>query len=148
MEKARINSKEIKKNDIFFAIKGHKLNGENFIDQAIKKGASLIVCSSKCKFKSKNIAGVGVIFYLLIATRHWLRKKNYFSSSKEPRLDNLLSLVALGTIADLVPLDFNNRRLVFQGLKRFKNGFIPTGLTALLKISDLQSKKRTCREKN
>ena len=49
-----INSKEVKKGYIFFAIKGHKLNGENFIDQAIKKGASLIVCSSKCKFKSKK----------------------------------------------------------------------------------------------
>ena len=49
-----INSKEVKKGYIFFAIKGHKLNGENFIDQAIKKGASLIVCSSKCKFKSNK----------------------------------------------------------------------------------------------
>ena len=128
-----------KQHGIDVLITDHHLPGKTLPD-------TLIVNPQQqgCKFKSKNIAGVGVIFYLLIATRHWLRKKNYFSSSKEPRLDNLLSLVALGTIADLVPLDFNNRRLVFQGLKRFKNGFIPTGLTALLKISDLQSKKIIC----
>lgn len=99
---------------------------------------------SKCNFKSKNIAGVGVIFYLLIATRVWLRKQGYFSLLTEPKLDDLLSLVALGTIADLVPLDVNNRRLVSQGLKRIKMNLIPSGLRMLLKISNVSLQNINC----
>ncbi len=70
-----------------------------------------------CGFPSKSIAGVGVVFYVLIALRAELRSRGYFSGSlKEPKLDSLLDLVALGTVADVVPLDRNNRILVSQGL--------------------------------
>ncbi len=119
-------------------ITDHHLPGKTLPDTLIVNPQQ-----ERCKFKSKNIAGVGVIFYLLIATRYWLRGKNYFLNV-EPRLDDLLSLVALGTIADLVPLDFNNRILVSLGLKRFANKLIPAGLAALIKISNLQYEKIIC----
>ena len=97
-----------------------------------------------CSFESKNIAGVGVVFYVLVATRAWLRKQNYFLNFPEPNLDDLLSFVALGTIADLVPLDLNNRRIVAQGLRRFKLGLINSGLKALLKVSNLSYSDLVC----
>ncbi|MCD0229902.1 single-stranded-DNA-specific exonuclease RecJ, partial [Enterobacter hormaechei subsp. steigerwaltii] len=72
-----------------------------------------------CGFPSKSLAGVGVIFYVLMALRAELRRRDYFSDGiKEPNLGDLLDLVALGTVADVVTLDHNNRILVSQGLKR------------------------------
>jgi single-stranded-DNA-specific exonuclease len=87
-------------------------------------------------FKSKAIAGVGVMFYVLIALRSELRERHYFNSDRtEPNLANLLDLVALGTVADVVPLDRNNRILVAQGLRRIRSGAMNHGIRALLKIA-------------
>jgi single-stranded-DNA-specific exonuclease len=84
-----------------------------------------------CSFASKSIAGVGVMFYVLLALRSELRARGVFDASNQPKLDALLPLVALGTVADVVKLDANNRRLVAQGLKRVRAGAMPVGLAAL-----------------
>ncbi|MDT9000489.1 single-stranded-DNA-specific exonuclease RecJ [Paucibacter sp. APW11] len=84
-----------------------------------------------CGFASKNLAGVGVAFYLLLALRSELRARGVFDASSQPRLDGLLDLVALGTVADVVRLDANNRRLVAQGLKRMRAGRMQPGIAAL-----------------
>ncbi len=84
-----------------------------------------------CNFESKNLAGVGVMFYVLLALRAELRQRGAFDSAGQPKLDALLPLVALGTVADVVKLDANNRRLVAQGLKRIRAGVLPAGLAAL-----------------
>ncbi len=84
-----------------------------------------------CPFESKCIAGVGVMFYVLLATRAELRARGAFAAGLEPRLDTLLDLVALGTVADVVRLDANNRRLVAQGLKRVRSGRLQPGVAAL-----------------
>jgi len=88
-----------------------------------------------CGFASKALAGVGVMFYVLLALRTELRARGAFAGAREPRLDALLPLVALGTVADVVRLDANNRRLVAQGLKRLRAGHAPPGLLALLAVS-------------
>jgi single-stranded-DNA-specific exonuclease len=80
-----------------------------------------------CTFKSKHMAGVGVMFYVLLALRACLRERGVFDKDSEPRLDSLLPLVALGTVADVVKLDANNRRLVSQGLARIRRGLLPAG---------------------
>ncbi|MGY0194590.1 single-stranded-DNA-specific exonuclease RecJ [Leptothrix sp. BB-4] len=84
-----------------------------------------------CGFESKSIAGVGVMFYVLLATRAELRRRGAFDAASQPRLDALLDLVALGTVADVVRLDANNRRLVAQGLKRIRAGRMQAGVAAL-----------------
>jgi single-stranded-DNA-specific exonuclease len=84
-----------------------------------------------CTFESKSIAGVGVMFYVLLALRAELRQHGVFDASNQPKLDTLLPLVALGTVADVVRLDANNRRLVAQGLKRVRAQALPAGLAAL-----------------
>lgn len=84
-----------------------------------------------CSFGSKNLAGVGVVFYLLLALRAELRERGVFDAAGQPRLDTLLDLVALGTVADVVRLDANNRRLVAQGLRRMRNGKMQPGVAAL-----------------
>jgi single-stranded-DNA-specific exonuclease len=84
-----------------------------------------------CGFESKSIAGVGVMFYVLLGVRAELRKRGWFSTRREPKLDGLLPLVALGTVADVVKLDANNRRLVAQGLKRIRGGVLPCGVAGL-----------------
>jgi single-stranded-DNA-specific exonuclease len=84
-----------------------------------------------CSFESKSIAGVGVMFYVLLALRAELRQRGIFDSGNQPKLDTLLPLVALGTVADVVKLDANNRRLVAQGLKRIRSGALPAGVAAL-----------------
>ena len=84
-----------------------------------------------CAFESKAMAGVGVMFYVLLALRAELRKRGTFDARNQPKLDTLLPLVALGTVADVVRLDANNRRLVAQGLKRIRSGALPAGLAAL-----------------
>ncbi|MFT3665156.1 single-stranded-DNA-specific exonuclease RecJ [Piscinibacter sp.] len=84
-----------------------------------------------CGFASKNLAGVGVMFYVLLALRGELRERGAFSAESQPRLDALLDLVALGTVADVVRLDANNRRLVAQGLRRIRAGRLHAGLAAL-----------------
>jgi len=83
-------------------------------------------------FQSKALAGVGVMFYLLLALRSTLRGQGAFAEGKEPDLSVLLDLVALGTVADLVPLDYNNRVLVEAGLKRIRAGRACPGIAALV----------------
>ena len=94
-----------------------------------------------CTFDSKAIAGVGVMFYVLLATRAELRQRGAFAADQQPKLDTLLDLVALGTVADVVKLDANNRRLVAQGLKRVPSGRLQPWLLALFnaagRLSDM-----------
>ncbi|MDO8705344.1 MAG: DHH family phosphoesterase, partial [Sulfuricaulis sp.] len=88
-------------------------------------------------FPSKNLAGVGVIFYVMLALRAHLRQSGWFKQNNipEPNLATLLDLVALGTVADVVPLDYNNRILVAQGLKRINQGKCCAGIEALLRVA-------------
>ncbi|MDA1117242.1 MAG: single-stranded-DNA-specific exonuclease RecJ [Proteobacteria bacterium] len=86
-----------------------------------------------CGFASKSIAGVGVMFYVMLALRAELRKRGAFKEVAEPNLAALTGLVALGTVADVVPLDANNRILVSQGLKRLRAGKAQPGLEALFR---------------
>ncbi len=92
-----------------------------------------------CAFESKALAGVGVMFYVLLALRAELRHRGVFSAEQQPKLDALLPLVALGTVADVVKLDANNRRLVAQGLARVRKGQMPPGMTALFAAAGRQS---------
>ncbi|MDR9453027.1 MAG: single-stranded-DNA-specific exonuclease RecJ [Wenzhouxiangella sp.] len=86
-------------------------------------------------FGSKHLAGVGVVFYVMVALRGHLRKTGHFETRSEPRLDQWLDLVALGTVADLVTLDHNNRLLVAQGLARIRAGKTRPGIRALLEVA-------------
>src|SRR6266850_7169576 len=89
-----------------------------------------------CGFPSKHLAGVGVIFYVMLALRAELRRRGAFSPTHpEPRLGELLDLVALGTVADVVKLDANNRILVTQGLARIRAGKASPGIAALLEVA-------------
>jgi len=106
---------------------GHELPNANAIVNPNQPG---------CTFPSKNLAGVGVIFYVMLAVRAGLREANYFSEMiKEPNMGLLLDLVSLGTVADVVPLDENNRILVAQGLNRMLAGKACVGIQAILKIA-------------
>ncbi len=88
-----------------------------------------------CGFPSKNLAGVGVVFYVLLALRAELRARGRFTQADQPRLDGLLDLVALGTVADMVPLDRNNRILVAAGLDRIRGGRMQPGVAALFQVA-------------
>ncbi len=88
-----------------------------------------------CDFPSRNLAGVGVMFYVLLALRAELRARRWFDGRDEPNLADLLDLVALGTVADVVRLDDNNRILVDQGLKRIRAGRARPGIAALLRVA-------------
>ena len=88
-----------------------------------------------CTFPSKNLAGVGVIFYVMLALRAELRTRGYFGASTPPNLADLLDIVALGTVADVVKLDSNNRVLVHQGLARIRAGRGHAGINALLQVA-------------
>ncbi len=88
-----------------------------------------------CGFPSKNLAGVGVMFYVLMALRAELRERGMFAGADEPKLVELLDIVALGTVADVVRLDDNNRILVEQGLRRIRAGRACHGINALLKTA-------------
>ncbi len=88
-----------------------------------------------CTFASKHLAGVGVMFYVLLALRAQLRARGAFTQAAQPRLDVLLDLVALGTVADVVVLDANNRKLVAQGLSRIRRGQMQPGLAALFAVA-------------
>jgi single-stranded-DNA-specific exonuclease len=104
------------------------------VDGAIKlPDADVIVNPNQpgCGFESKSIAGVGVMFYVLLALRAELRTRGIFTLQNQPKVDALLPLVALGTVADVVKLDPNNRRLVAQGLKRIRAGVLPAGVASL-----------------
>ncbi len=96
-----------------------------------------------CGFESKSMAGVGVMFYVLLALRAELRARGAFTAEQQPKLDALLPLVALGTVADVVKLDSNNRRLVAQGLKRIRAGQMPPGIAALFEAAGRKSAQAT-----
>ncbi len=96
-----------------------------------------------CGFASKHLAGVGVMFYVLLALRARLRAAGHFAERQEPNLAELLDLVALGTVADVVRLDHNNRILVAQGLARIRAGRARPGLQALLQAAGRAQTLRT-----
>jgi len=106
-------------------------------DVIVLPDANVIVNPNQpgCAFGSKNLAGVGVMFYVLLALRGELRARGVFSAETQPRLDALLDLVALGTVADVVRLDANNRRLVAQGLRRIRAGRMQPGVAALFRAA-------------
>jgi single-stranded-DNA-specific exonuclease len=93
-----------------------------------------------CGFPSKNLAGVGVVFYVLLALRAELRRRGVFDAASQPKLDSLLDLVALGTVADVVKLDTNNRILVAQGLKRMRTGRMHAGIAALFRVAGREAR--------
>lgn len=99
-----------------------------------------------CAFPSKHLAGVGVMFYVLLALRAELRQRGVFDERSQPRLNELLDLVALGTVADVVKLDANNRRLVAQGLKRIRSGRLQPGLQALFNVAGRDPTQATAQD--
>jgi len=88
-----------------------------------------------CDFPSKNLAGVGVAFYVMLALRSLMQEKGCFTHFPAPNLANFLDIVALGTVADVVKLDSNNRTLVHQGLARIRAGFCRPGISALIQVA-------------
>ncbi len=99
-----------------------------------------------CHFPSKNLAGVGVIFYVMLALRAELRKRGAFAEKPEPNLTELLDIVALGTVADLVKLDENNRILVEQGLRRIRAGKGCPAIRALMKLAGRDPSKANAQD--
>jgi single-stranded-DNA-specific exonuclease len=97
-----------------------------------------------CCFPSKAIAGVGVMFYVMLALRAELRNRKAFENHAEPNLAALTDLVALGTVADVVPLDANNRILVAQGLRRLREGKGKAGLAALARAGGRETARANC----
>ena len=122
---------ELKRLGIATLVTDHHLPGSELPD------AAAIVNPNQpgCRFPSKALAGVGVMFYLMLALRAEFRRRGAYASAPEPNLAALLDLVALGTVADVVPLDHNNRILVAQGLARIRAGRMQAGLAALLSIA-------------
>ena len=99
-----------------------------------------------CSFPSKHLAGVGVMFYVLLALRSELRARGHFDEQTQPKLIALLDLVALGTVADVVRLDANNRRLVAQGLKRIRSGRMQAGVAALFAVAGRNPQQATAQD--
>lgn len=122
-------------------ITDHHLPAETLPDATVIVNPNMADCS----FPSKSLAGVGVAFYLMLALRAYLRQMNWFTTHQlaEFNLAELLDLVAVGTIADLVPLDYNNRILVHQGLNRIRAGHCRVGMQALLAIANKNQLKLT-----
>ena len=128
---------EAKRLGIATLITDHHLPGDALPD------ADCIVNPNQpgCGFPSKSIAGVGVMFYVMLALRAELRRRGAFASGAEPNLAALLDLVALGTVADVVKLDRNNRILVAQGLARIRQGKMQPGLRALFRIAGREAER-------
>ena len=112
-------------------------------DRVVLPEANVIVNPNQpgCNFASENLAGVGVMFYVLLALRGVQRERGLFTTETQPRLDALLDLVALGTVADVVKLDANNRRLVAQGLKRIRAGKMQPGVAALFAVAGRDTRR-------
>ena len=126
---------EARRLGIDVVVTDHHLPGDTLPD------ACVIVNPNQpgCSFPSKNLAGVGVMFYVLLALRAEMRERGLFTMQNQPRLDSLLDLVALGTVADVVRLDANNRILVAQGLRRMRAGKMQAGVAALFRVAGRQS---------
>lgn len=123
---------------ISVVITDHHLPGETLPDAAAIVNPNL----ANSQFASRNLAGVGVAFYLMLGLRAYLRDKQWFTSQRpEPNLAKHLDLVALGTVADVVPLDPNNRLLVWQGLQRIRHGKARPGIQALLAVANREAAK-------
>ena len=122
-----------KQHGIQVLITDHHLPGEQLPDAAAMVNPNL----KGDAFPSKNLAGVGVAFYVMLALRVRLREQDWFAQQErpEPKLAQLLDLVALGTVADVVPLDRNNRILVQQGIQRIRAGHCVPGIRALLEAA-------------
>ena len=128
---------EAKRLGIQVLITDHHLAGDALPD------ADCIVNPNQpgCGFPSKSIAGVGVMFYVLMALRAELRSRGHFNGATEPNLASLLDIVALGTVADVVKLDDNNRRFVDQGVRRIRAGQACAGIKALYRIAGREPRK-------
>ncbi|WP_420476455.1 single-stranded-DNA-specific exonuclease RecJ [Noviherbaspirillum sp. ST9] len=128
---------EAKRRGIDVVVTDHHLPGDRLPD------ARVIVNPNQpaCGFPSKNLAGVGVMFYVLLALRAEMRKRGVFDAQTQPKLDALLDLVALGTVADVVKLDANNRILVAQGLKRMRAGRMQPGIAALFRAAGREARR-------
>ena len=115
----------------------HHLPGEHLPD------AAAIVNPNQlgCHFESKHLAGVGVAFYIMLAMRSFLIAKGYFKDQQPPNFASLLDIVALGTVADVVMLDKNNRTLVYQGLARIRAGQCRPGISALIDVAKRNQKQ-------
>jgi single-stranded-DNA-specific exonuclease len=122
---------ELKRQGIATLITDHHLPADEL------PAAAVIVNPNQpgCTFPSKALAGVGVMFYVMLALRAELRRRGAWASQPEPNLAALLDLVALGTVADVVALDRNNRILVAQGLARIRGGKMQAGVAALLTVA-------------
>ncbi|WP_075796711.1 single-stranded-DNA-specific exonuclease RecJ [Massilia putida] len=114
----------------------HHLPGDSLPDARVIVNPN----QPECGFPSKHLAGVGVVFYVLLALRAELRRRGVFDAQTQPKLDNLLDLVALGTVADVVKLDTNNRILVAQGLKRMRAGRMHAGVAALFRVAGREAR--------
>ncbi len=123
--------KYAKEHGIDVLVTDHHLPGDELPDAV----AIVNPNQEDCGFPSKNLAGVGVMYYLLMALRAEFKQRGHFDDQTQPRLDTLADLVALGTVADVVKLDANNRILVTQGLERMRKGFMRPGIRALFKVS-------------
>ena len=117
-------------------------------DEVVLPPASVIVNPNQPGdgFPSKALAGVGVMFYVLLALRAELRARGRFDAANQPRVDALLDLVALGTVADVVRLDANNRRLVAQGLRRIRQGRMQAGVAALFAVAGADPARATAQD--
>ncbi len=121
-------------------ITDHHLSATKLDDGSLPKAVAILNPNQPgCSFMSKDIAGVGVMFYALLLARTELRLRGVFTVDNQPRLDTLLDLVAIGTVADVVKLDVNNRTLVAAGLERIRknaiNGTLRPGVAALFQIA-------------
>ncbi len=121
---------------------------DHHLPGAVLPAAACIVNPNQagCGFPSKHLAGVGVMFYVLLALRAELRTRGRFDAATQPRLDQLLDLVALGTVADVVKLDRNNRILIAQGLQRIRNGRLRPGISALFQVAGKAARTASARD--
>ena len=128
---------ELKRLGIATLITDHHLPGDEL------PAADVIVNPNQpgCDFPSKALAGVGVMFYVALALRAELRRRGAYAAEPEPNLAGLLDLVALGTVADVVPLDRNNRILVAQGLARIRGGQMQAGIRALFAVAGRETSR-------
>jgi single-stranded-DNA-specific exonuclease len=130
---------EARRRGIEVVVTDHHLPGDSLPDARVIVNPN----QPECGFPSKHLAGVGVVFYVLLALRAELRRRGVFDAQTQPKLDSLLDLVALGTVADVVKLDTNNRILVAQGLKRMRAGRMHPGVAALFRVSGREARSAT-----
>lgn len=128
-----------KENGITVLVTDHHLPGQVLPEVDAMVNPNL----GSCAFPSKALAGVGVAFYLMMALCVHMRKHNWFAQQgmQEPKLMELIDLVALGTVADVVPLDENNRILVHQGLQRIRAGKARPGIQALIEVAKRDARR-------